>query len=115
MKYTILSTNHKKLTLTDNGIIISREKTMFNAGWEKLIPYKQVISVQLRPCGKFLNGFIQIQIAGQPSPNHSANSSASESLNSALNDENSIVYAKEMEERAQKIYNFLNKKISENL
>ena len=84
----------KKSIIVDGGTVkIIRKGTIFAAEREKSIPINNITGVEVKKPGPFVNGFIQIQTAGQMSPK--SNFRLSGGTYDAVNDENSVVFTGE--------------------
>lgn len=81
----------KSITVDGNRVIIARKGSVFAAAREKVIPISNISGVEIKKPGMLINGYIQIQIAGQFSGNSSF--SMSGGTYQAVHDENAVVFS----------------------
>ena len=60
---------HKAIGVGDGIVVIKREKSLFAAERRKVIPIAQIAAVEIKKPGAMINGYIQVQLAGQTSGN----------------------------------------------
>ena len=81
----------KKTISVSNGIVtIAKGKSLFASQREKTIPIKHITGVEVKKPGPLVNGFIQIQTAGQISGNSGFKLSGG--AYNAVTDENAVVF-----------------------
>ncbi len=98
----IIGLGNKIIMVKDNTIKIVKRATAFAARREKIIPVTNVSGVEIKKPGPLVNGYIQIQIAGQMSSNSSF--SLTGGAYDVVKDENAVVFAgKENYETALKM------------
>lgn len=103
---TIAGASRKYITLKEQNIVIGRTKSLIAAAREKTIPIKQITGVEVKKPGALVNGFIQIQTAGQVSGNSSYKFTGG--TFDAVQDENSVVFSGEVNyKRAIKIKKYV--------
>ena len=92
---------HKAIGVGDGIVVIKHEKTLFSSERRKVIPISQIAAVELKKPGTFINGCIQIQLAGQVSKD--ASGTLTGGAVDAANDENSVLFTSEYLPKAQRI------------
>lgn len=92
---------HKAIGVGDGIVVIKKEKTLLSAERRKVIPISQIVSVELKKPGAVINGYIQIQLAGQISRDSSGTITGGAA--DAANDENAVLFTSEYLPKAQRI------------
>lgn len=80
-------------------------KLSYGFSGTKSIPMSSITSIQYKAGGGILNGFLQFGVLGGKERNSG--------LSGAASDENSVVFSKDKNEKAEKIKAFIEKKIAE--
>ena len=102
---------HKAIGVGDGIVVIKREKSLFTAERRKVIPIASISAVELKKPGAIINGYIQIQIAGQMSKDSST--SLTGGAIDAANDENSVLFTSEFLPKAERIQEEIYRQMSE--
>lgn len=89
----IVGTNGKTMLCRDGKIKIIKSGGLFEAKREKIIPANNISGIEVKKPGSILNGYIQIQIAGQASGNSTGTMTGG--LHDAISDENSVPFSGE--------------------
>ena len=96
----------KSIIVSDAVVTIQKEKSLLASKREKTIPIIQITGVEVKKPGPLVNGFIQIQTAGQISGN--SGFKVSGGAYNAVTDENAVVFTgKENYEIALKIKDYI--------
>lgn len=80
-------------------------KLYYGASGIKSIPMNSITSIQLKPADGIFNGFLQFGVLGGNERGYG--------LSNAVSDENSVVFPKDKNEKAEKIKAFIGAKIAE--
>lgn len=84
---------NKTIKVKDGKVKIIKGASLFNSPREKVIPAANITGVEVKKPGSWINGFIQIQTAGQISANSEGTYTGG--TRDAIFDENSVVFAGE--------------------
>ena len=92
---------HKAIGVGDGIVVIKREKSLFAAERRKVIPIAQIAAVEIKKPGAMINGYIQVQLAGQTSGN--AAGTITGGAMEAAQDETSVLLTRDGIDKAEKI------------
>ena len=91
-----------KVDIERNGFL---NKLSYGFSGTKSIPMSSITSIQYKAAGSLFNGFLQFGVLGEEKK--------AGGLSNAVSDENSVVFPKDKNDKAEKIKEFIENKIHE--
>lgn len=96
---------NKSISVEGEAVKITKRKSLFNSGREKIIPISSISGVEVKKPGAMARGYIQIQTAGQTSGNSAYKITGG--AFDAAQDENSVLFDKKDYPAAQAIQKYI--------